>query len=60
VNSYAALPTPEQARQMVTWIECPAHGFKVGMDIAGRIVGRCPTCSVHAAQAQKTIERGEA
>lgn len=58
--AYSLLPSVREARSMVRWVECPAHGFKVGLDLQGRLVGRCPTCAVHAAQALLVIERGDA
>lgn len=54
--AYELLPTVIAAHRMVTWVECPAHSFKVGLDIDGHLVGRCPTCATHAAQAMKSIE----
>lgn len=49
---YDTLPTLEEIARMATWVDCPVHGCKVGVDSAGHVVGRCAECATEAAVAE--------
>lgn len=55
-NSYDTLPAVDVARQMVSWVDCPVHGLKVGLDGAGHVIGRCSGCAEESVEAQVLIE----
>jgi len=43
----------------IRWTRCLAHGYRVGLTADGKLVGRCPTCAAHAAQAMLKLKEEE-
>lgn len=46
--------TPNRAP--VSFVRCPVHGRKVGLDGEGRLLGRCDGCVTEAVQGLKRLK----